>query len=59
MSEDPGRHKDAADVEREMREHEREARERDTDELDDEIGTPDSDALPAPPGNIQRGAPGG
>jgi hypothetical protein len=61
MSEDPGREKDAAQTEREMREHEREARERsDTEgELDDELGTPDSDAMPAPPGPAQGGSLGG
>ena len=56
--------KSAARIEQEMREHERQARERqDGSEgdgpLDDELGTPDSDAMPAPPGNIQGGSLGG
>ena len=55
--------KTAAQTEREMREHEREARERSDKErdepLDDELGTPDSDAMPAPPGNVQGGTLGG
>jgi hypothetical protein len=49
----------AAKKEQEMREHEREARERSSDELDEEVGTPDSDAMPAPPGNVQGGNLGG
>jgi hypothetical protein len=63
MSEDPGREKDAAQTEREMREHEREARERSESEgdgpLDEDLGTPDSDAMPAPPGPAQGGSLGG
>ena len=57
--------KKAADREREMREHEAEAREREgaerdgKTELDEEVGTPDSDAMPAPPGNVQGGTLGG
>jgi len=60
MPEDPG----AVRKEAEMREHEQEARERSEDERDDAVdpldsggegdplGTPDDDAVPAPPGNI-------
>ena len=67
MPEDPG----AVRKEEEMREHEREARERSSDERDDArdplaaqgddnpVGTPDDDATPAPPGNIQGGNLGG
>ena len=53
MPEDPG-----AVRKEEMREHEREARERSDDERDP-LGTPDEDAMPAPPGNIQGGNLGG
>ena len=42
-----------------MREHEREAREHSDDERDDDLGTPDGDAIPAPPGNVQGGNLGG
>lgn len=67
MPEDPG----AVRKEAEMREHEREARERSPDERDDArdplasqgdddpVGTPDDDAVPAPPGNIQGANLGG
>lgn len=58
--------KNAADKEREMREHEQEARERSEAEadseggsLDGELGTPDKDAMPAPPGPAQGGSLGG
>jgi hypothetical protein len=55
--------KNAADKEREMREHEREARERSGAEgdqpLDEDLGTPDDDAMPAPPGPAQGGSLGG
>ena len=56
MSDEP--RDDALQTEQEMREHEREARERAEDE-DDPIGTPDSDAMPAPPGNAGGGNLGG
>jgi hypothetical protein len=55
---------DAGDTAREMREHEREARERDPDERDpatgvasdeDLAGDVDPAAEPAPPGNVQSG----
>jgi hypothetical protein len=49
---------DAVRQEKEMREHEREARERSEDERDP-MGTPDGDANPAPPGNVQGGNLGG
>ena len=63
MPEDPG----AVRREQEMREHEREARERSPDERDplasqgddNPVGTPDDDATPAPPGNIQGANLGG
>ena len=67
MPEDPG----AVRKEEEMREHEREARERSSDERDDArdplasagddnpVGTPDEDAMAAPPGNIQGANLGG
>ena len=64
MSEEPG----ALRKEEQMREHEREARERSGDERDpsgtpsgegDPLGTPDGDAMPAPPGNIQGANLGG
>ena len=57
MPEEPG----AVRKEEEMREHEREARERSDEERDDDdaLGTPDGDAMPAPPGNIQGGNLGG
>ena len=67
MPEDPG----AVHKEEEMREHEQEARERSEDERDDArdpldtsgegepLGTPDEDAMPAPPGNIQGANLGG
>ena len=55
MPEDPA----AVRKEEEMREHEREARERSDDERDDSLGTPDDDAMPAPPGNIQGANLGG
>ena len=58
MSEDPGRRAGADQQEQEMREHEREARERSGDERDP-VGTPDGDAMPAPPGSIQGGNLGG
>jgi hypothetical protein len=57
--------KNALDKEREMREHEREARERsdaeggDKGDLEEDLGTPDSDAMPAPPGPAQGGNLGG
>ncbi len=54
MPEDPG----AVRKEEEMREHEREARERSDDERDP-LGTPDEDAMPAPPGNVQGANLGG
>ena len=54
MPEDPG----VVRKEEEMREHEREARERSEDERDP-LGTPDEDAMPAPPGNVQGGGLGG
>lgn len=54
MSEEPG----AVRKEEEMREHEREARERSGDERNPE-GTPDDDANPAPPGTIQGANLGG
>ncbi len=54
MSEEPG----AVRKEEEMREHEREARERSEDERDP-LGTPDEDAMPAPPGNVQGANLGG
>jgi hypothetical protein len=50
MSEDPGRETGAVRKEEELREHEREARERAEDEREP-LGTPDEDAVPAPPGN--------
>ena len=50
--------RDAVRKEEEMREHEREARERSDDERDP-LGTPDEDAMPAPPGNIQGANLGG
>ncbi len=56
MSEQSG---GAGDTAREMREHEREARERDPDERDSATGvTEEADidpANPAPPGNVQTG----
>lgn len=64
MPEDPG----AARKEEEMRDHEQEAREHSEHESDDTsdtsgegdpLGTPDGDAMPAPPGNIQGGNLGG
>ncbi len=58
MPEDSGERVGAAEQEEQMREHEREARERSDDERDP-IGTPDQDAMPAPPGGIQGGNLGG
>ena len=67
MPEEPG----ALRKEEEMREHEREARQRSSDERDDArdslasqgddnpVGTPDDDAMPAPPANIQGANLGG
>ena len=66
MSEEPG----VLRKEDEMREHEREARERSDEERgplatpeqdasDDPLGTPEKDAMPAPPGNVQGGSLGG
>jgi hypothetical protein len=66
MSDEPG----AVRKEAQMREHEREARERADDERDDardplatsgddSLGTPDDDAMPAPPANIQGANLGG
>ena len=67
MTEEPG----AARTEEEMREHEQKAREHSEHERDDArdplasggddnpVGTPDEDAMPAPPGNIQGGNLGG
>ena len=67
MPEDPG----AVRSEAEMREHEQKAREHSEHERDDArdpldtsgegdpLGTPDEDAVPAPPGNIQGGNLGG
>jgi hypothetical protein len=67
MPEDPG----AVRKEEEMREHEQKAREHSANERDDAsdpletsgegdpLGTPDDDAMPAPPGNIQGGNLGG
>jgi hypothetical protein len=54
MPEEPA----AVRKEEEMREHEREARERAEDERDP-LGPPDDDAMPAPPGNVQGGGLGG
>lgn len=54
MPEEP----EAVRKEQEMREHEREARERSEDERDP-LGTPDEDASPAPPGNVQGANLGG
>jgi hypothetical protein len=53
----------AGETAREMREHEREARERDADERDPATGVdtetarsePDVASEPAPPGNVQTG----
>ena len=48
----------AAETEREMREHEREARKRDADERNPEtagLEDPGDDANTAPPGNVQTG----
>jgi hypothetical protein len=63
MGEDGERPGDALDTERELRDHEREARERSEDERssggDESLGTPDSDATPAPPGSVQGGNLGG
>ncbi len=58
MPEDSGERVGAAKQEEEMREHERQARERSGDEQDP-MGTPDGDAMPAPPGNVQGGGLGG
>ena len=57
MSDEPN----AVRKEQELREHEAEARRRaEGEEGDDEsLGTPDSDANPAPPGNIQGANLGG
>lgn len=55
MTEETG----AARKEQEMREHEREARERSEDEQGEDLGTPDGDEMPAPPGNVQGGGLGG
>src|SRR3954471_8120498 len=62
MSEQSGR--DAGDIAQEMREHEREARERDEDGRDSATGVedPDADATtakPAPPGTTPTGELGG
>jgi hypothetical protein len=62
MSEQSGR--DAGDIAQEMREHEREARERDDDERDSATGVEDPDAdartaKPAPPGTTPTGELGG
>jgi hypothetical protein len=64
MSEQAGH--DAADTAREMREHEREARERDADERDPATGVADGDTAddererrPAPPGTAPTGELGG
>jgi hypothetical protein len=62
MSEQSGH--DASDTAREMREHEREARERDVDEEDPATGVEDEDidaraAKPAPPGTAATGELGG
>jgi hypothetical protein len=54
--------KDAARTEQEMREHERQARERDSDERSPDGDTspdPETGAQPAPPGNIQAGGQSG
>ena len=63
MSEQTGREPGAVDQEREMREHEREARERDPDEVDAETARSEGDVppdtggvTPAPPANVQRGS---
>jgi hypothetical protein len=47
--------------EREMREHEAEARKRDSDEQDptEDVASDPGATEPAPPGNIQHGGPGG
>jgi hypothetical protein len=52
---------DAVRKEREMREHEAEARKRDSDEQDptEDVASDPGATEPAPPGNIQRGGPGG
>jgi hypothetical protein len=57
MAEDPGRQTDAAQEELQRREHEQEARERSEHERDP-MGTPEEDANPAPPGNVQGGGLG-
>ncbi len=62
MSEQSGR--GAGDIAQEMREHEREARERDDDERDPATGVEDADAdartaKPAPPGTAATGELGG
>jgi hypothetical protein len=53
----------AVDKEREMRQHEREVRERDPDEVDAETARSEGDVpddaggvTPAPPPNVQRGS---
>jgi len=54
--------KDAARQEREMREHERVARERDPDERSPDGDTspdPNGEAESAPPGNVQAGGQSG
>jgi hypothetical protein len=62
VSDQPG--KGAGDTAREMREHEREARERDPDERDPALGVEDEDTdtrggKPAPPGTAATGELGG
>ena len=62
MSEQPGQ--DVGDTTREMREHEREARERDPDERDPALGVDEEDTdtrgdKPAPPGGAATGELGG
>ena len=62
MSEQSGQ--GAGDIAHEMREHEREARERDDDERDSPTGVEDPDAdastvKPAPPGTAATGELGG
>jgi hypothetical protein len=63
MPDDPGKSEDALAKEREMREHEREVRERDPNEVDAETARREGDVpddaggvTPAPPPNVQHGS---
>jgi len=54
MTDESREPQNAAEKEVEMRQHEREARERESTEYDDRLGNRDDD--PGLPGNVQRGS---